>query len=101
MANARSVKRTRSGRRFDFATLTCIAGMPTETRAEFEMTLDFVRRNAPYVRIVLVQCFKVLTRSSIGTAMESQPNRFGLRPRAVPELSEVSTLLYSMQYEGD
>lgn len=82
------------------AKLTCIAGLPTETRSEFEMTLDFVRRNAKYIRIVLVQCFKVLTRSPIGTAIGGQPNPYGLRLQPVPELAPVADLLYSMHYEG-
>ncbi len=82
------------------AKLTCIAGLPTETRREFQSTLDFVERNVDRIRLVLVQCFKVLTQSPIGVALEDPENEHGLKLELLPELERVRPLLYSAHYSG-
>jgi radical SAM superfamily enzyme YgiQ (UPF0313 family) len=81
--------------------LTCIAGLPTETDQEFQSTLDFVERNSEHIRLVLVQCFKLLKRSPLGVAAMLPGNPYGLTPHSIPELASVEELLYATNYEGD
>jgi radical SAM superfamily enzyme YgiQ (UPF0313 family) len=80
--------------------LTCITGLPTETKEEFEGTLDFVRQNAEYIRIVLVQCFKALNRTPIAMAMALPDNKYGLLPIRVKALEPVQSLLSEVRYMG-
>ncbi|HTY33959.1 radical SAM protein [Mycobacterium sp.] len=83
------------------AKLTCIAGLPTETEEEFQSTLGFVERNTEHIRLVLVQCFKLLKRSPLGVVAGQPGNPYGLVPDPVPELGRVEGLLYAVNYRGD
>jgi len=80
--------------------LTCITGLPTETEDDFRATLDLVERNKSDIRLVLVQCFKVLSRSPIGDALDDPENDYGLSRARVPELARVEPLLYALHYRG-
>jgi Radical SAM superfamily/B12 binding domain len=82
------------------AKLTCIAGLPTESEDEFQSTLEFVEANAHQIRLVLVQCFKLLKQSPLGIGATMPNNRYGLVLDSVPELDRIQPLLYSEQYKG-
>lgn len=81
--------------------LTCMTGLATETEEDFRATLDFVERHVAQIRLVLVQCFRVLTRSPIGMAIQNPTNPYGLRPIRIEALERVQNLRYALAYAGE